>query len=889
MRRFCVPSAATPRNRTRGFTLIELMITLTVLAVIMIVLTTVIYSAARNKVATANRIESSQQGRVAVDMLGRDLRTAGYGVDMDQTPTQPPIAYIDSTEVILCANLNPFPDTTTVAALWVPQSPSAYDPAGNPKPFPLTATSWTPPMKYVTGAELVRWTLDLNNDGAVDATDLGTTLGGDASRTSNPNDYVLARQVYGDIGGGSNGPVQSDVVALIRKPASGGVPPLFIVYLRGETTPWNWANGAVPAAQLRNIERVLIHVRATSARPDWRGVYAETPYRTEVNSFRNTPDLGNAEYAVDGYVYEEKSGSPSAFDGTDVPLPGVSVRLGGLTAITNSSGYYNISAPAGNYVLKHTPPPGFGVFTNPDSFNITVPPGVSRTFADTARSGGWVDVYVFEDDNENGIKDGTEPWRPNEQLTMTPGGAIDFTDASGHARLFSTVGAWSVALAVQDSFLCLNANPATGTMIDGGTGTYTFRTKRAAKAWVRGRVFHDRNGNQIQDGIDNGLQNVWVAVISSTGSVIAYQYTNATGDYTIEVPANSPPGTNVYHIECVPQNGYYASTATTINNILLTAGQTLNDQNFGLNSFQMINLTASRVLSLASGNLIEKDWTGSGTGNARRDADLILGADANGTDQLSVWFNDYDANPLFNTTRDYSRTAPNAVLALAADSMSTDPAPFSNRLDLVTGTKKAATGNFFVWVNQNSSGNEGYVPASYSQAYTTSDLGDVQCVVTANVAGGNGLDIIVGTKSPTNGEGTIEIWRSSDAPPAPTFNQLDIYPPKGSIPGGKLGEVNAIRKNLQSVGRKPQAGNPTLDRFSRLVLGDSERKDAFWRNKRVGGFRLGDDLSAAERAFAGNLRRGERDCGATAIALHFECVVCERFQSAGLRAEVLLV
>src|SRR5213083_1989001 len=142
-----LPRVSAPAAR-RGFTLVELMITLTVLAVVLVVLTTVMYTAARSKVATANRIESSQASRVAVDMMARDLRSAGYGADMSSSPTpQAPFAYVDSLQVLINENLNPFPDTTS---LHLP--PLAYNPTGSPRPYPLNGTSWTPSKKYVTGA-----------------------------------------------------------------------------------------------------------------------------------------------------------------------------------------------------------------------------------------------------------------------------------------------------------------------------------------------------------------------------------------------------------------------------------------------------------------------------------------------------------------------------------------------------------------------------------------------------------------------------------------------------------------------------------------------------------------------------------------------------------------
>src|SRR5512132_1130399 len=230
------PAPARRKGRARGFTLIELMITLTALAVVMIVLMAVIYAAMRSRTGTANRMESVQAARAAVDMMARDLRSAGYGADLTYPVTpQPAIAYIDSQEVILCSNID--------------RDIKAYEPAGAPQPRPLQASAWTPPGKYRTGAELIRWTLDLNNDGTVNPSDVSSAGGFDAQASRNPNDYVLVRQVYGDsvtMVAGQNGGTTENI-ALVQHPG-GANPPMFLVYLRGSTLPWNWQNGPIPAS-----------------------------------------------------------------------------------------------------------------------------------------------------------------------------------------------------------------------------------------------------------------------------------------------------------------------------------------------------------------------------------------------------------------------------------------------------------------------------------------------------------------------------------------------------------------------------------------------------------------------------------------------------------------
>ena len=106
----------------------------------------------------------------------------------------------------------------------------------------------------------------------------------------------------------------------------------------------------------------------------------------------------------------------------------------------------------------------------------------------------------------------------------------------------------------------------------------------------------------------------------------------------------------------------------------------------------------------------------------------------------------------------------------------------------MTGTRYSASGNFFVWFAQNTGGNEGYFAAGYDQAYLTADNGDVTSVLTLDVGGDSSPDILVGTKSPTAGQGTVEIWLSSGGA-TPVYTRSEILPPGGYIVGDAMGEV----------------------------------------------------------------------------------------------------
>ena len=788
------------RRSAAGFTLVEMLVTLVIFAMVAVTVTLVLMNSAKSKQRTSQRIESEQGARAAVDLIARDIRSAGYGADIDDAPPQPAIAYVDSKEILLSENQVPYPDPTTGA-------PLAYNPAGAPKPFPLNATAWTPPMRYNTGAELIRYTLDVNNDGVVDANDVASAQGADAAATPNPNDFVLVRQVYGDMTGGvaGNNGGTTERVALVRRPGDTGVPPMFNVYMKGFNTPWDWANGPVPMNQLQNIQRVEVQVAATSSRPDSRGQFAQTVIKTQVNAARSVPDFGPTTVMVSGYVFNDLDKSHSFTTG-DVGIQGSTVHMGNFVAYTNAAGFYQFRAPAGAYTIRHTPAMGYGSFASPDTFNLALTTAaVSCSFPDTARKGGLVNVLAYDDENSNGSRDTGEDPLPGIKFTITPGtpeAPSGITNGSGIVSLFTGVGGYSVTCNRPDSLFVTDGDPKTeanaspsGAMTDGGSATLSFGLSHQVTGHITGKVYLDANRNGSYDSGETGINGVWVGVSKDGGiNVAAYGYTNSTGDYDIVAPINDPPHTDAYSVYTVPPGGYFPTSSMSIGGLWLRQSPTLQNNNFGMSKYLIITLNASRVLSLAAADLIENDWNGAHTENARQDVDLILGADAGGTDNVSVWFNQYANSPLFDASptthanSGYTRLAPNAVMAMAVDTL--DKNDDVRRPDLVTGTKYTTNGNFFVWFTQGTSSNEGYLPSAFNtgQNYRTADNGDVQAVATLDCGGGNMPDIIVGTKSPTAGQGSIEVWVSDNAT-TPAFTRDETF---NTIGGSIMGEVTGI-------------------------------------------------------------------------------------------------
>jgi len=753
------------------------MMTLVIFALVAVAVTVVLQNSAKSKHKTTMRIESEMAARAALDLMARDIRTAGYGADRDAVPPQPAIAYVDSQEIILSQNQYPYPEPNPLG----PVAPLAYDPTANPKPFPLVGTTFTPPMRYRTGAELIRYTLDVNNDGVVNAGDISAPQGADAAATVNPNDYVLVRQVYGDSTNNvdnDNGGV-TERVALIRKPGGSGVPPLFNVYMRGIDTPWDWSLGPVPATKLKDIHRIELRVTATASRPDAKGQYPQTTIKSEVNAARSVPDFGTATFPVSGYVFNDLDGDHVR----DVGEPGIdnsTVRMGTLVGYTNGTGFYQLRALPGPYVLKHTPAMGYSSAMSPDEFSVTVTDAaIIQDFADSARSGGNVVVNAYNDANENGSLDTGEQPLQGVRINITPGtpeASSGVTNSYGMVTLFTTVGSYTITCVAPDSMVVTNTNPQSGTMPNGGTQSHAFFLARADMGQISGRVYVDVDRDGVMDGTEVGLADVWVGATRDGGATTSgYAYTDASGNYQMNVPVNDPPRTQAYSVWVQPPAGYFPTGASSLGGIWVQASPaTVTNKNFGMANFQVITLTANRVLSLTSTDLIEVDWNGKKTNEARTDVDLVLGADAGSTDNVSVWFNLYSNSPLFannpNNAQGYSRLAPNSVLAMAVDTL--DQNDNTLRPDLVTGTRFSAAGNFFVWFTQGSNNNEGYLPSGYSpsQNYTTSNAGDVTAVVTMDVGGSSHPDIIVGTKSPTPGQGSIEVWLN-DGATTPAFSR----------------------------------------------------------------------------------------------------------------------
>ncbi len=168
-------------KRTRGFTLIELIISLVVLGIVMAGAIGFFRAVSKAVAGTSDRMDAMQNLRYALSTLDRELRNAGAGT----TGTQPQLVYISSTMVMFNADL-----VSLTAG-----SPTAvnYDPDADPNSVaaPTTAQKFVIPGTSIYYPDSTYRT----TGGELSPAETITYWFTPDSSTPNANDYVLLRQV----------------------------------------------------------------------------------------------------------------------------------------------------------------------------------------------------------------------------------------------------------------------------------------------------------------------------------------------------------------------------------------------------------------------------------------------------------------------------------------------------------------------------------------------------------------------------------------------------------------------------------------------------------------------------------------------------------------------
>ncbi|MEB3323316.1 MAG: prepilin-type N-terminal cleavage/methylation domain-containing protein, partial [Synechococcaceae cyanobacterium] len=218
-------------DHERGFTALEALVTITVFAVVMLFAVTTFQGSHRMTRSATVQGDSQQSARLAIDVVTKDLRSVGYGIDVGLG--QPSLVHAAPYDVIFNANVTPGEENPVA-----PGFPRAMDPAQQPSTVPPGGALYTPADDFRTGAETIRYTLDSSGDGLLDQQDVGDDP---EEATMNPRDYVLRKEIYGAREDSTNGG-ESVSVGLVRGPDADPdgtlPPPLFTYWLDDDNDPF---------------------------------------------------------------------------------------------------------------------------------------------------------------------------------------------------------------------------------------------------------------------------------------------------------------------------------------------------------------------------------------------------------------------------------------------------------------------------------------------------------------------------------------------------------------------------------------------------------------------------------------------------------------------------
>ena len=388
---------------SKGFTLIEVLVVSVIAAIIAGALIYILNSSRRASRIAELDSQTQQNARVAIDYITRDVRSAGFGVDVGRS--QAAIVHAGPYDLVFNANIEPEPDNAMN-----PGAPSAINIDASPATVPPSGTVlYAPAVTYQTGAETARFTFDSNNDGAIDEDDKDDE--DIESATANPYDYALGKQVYGySVDDADNGG-QNEAFALLRGPdpyPDGTYPaPLFTYWYDDDdsvSTPevlWGDGDGngeldqseigglsEVSSVNLPRIARIGIHVIGTARSVDLRYAenegFRETVMTSEVG-VRNIPL--RAAY-IRGVVYNDLN-SDGVQQAGETGLSSVIIRLNtGLLRLTGADGSYSFKVDAGTYTVNETDLVGY-TSTTPNAVMVNVANAsvVGADFGDRAMGG----------------------------------------------------------------------------------------------------------------------------------------------------------------------------------------------------------------------------------------------------------------------------------------------------------------------------------------------------------------------------------------------------------------------------------------------------------------------------------------------------------------------
>jgi type II secretory pathway pseudopilin PulG len=791
------------KNTEKGFTIIETLVVVVMLALLAIPLVQILMGGGRASRVADLDSETQQNARVAVDFPVRDIRSLGY--EIDHGDGQRGIVHAGPYDIVFNANVQPAEDEGSnpgyPTAMDATASPSSVPPGGN--------VLYSPGRTFDTGAETIRFTLDSTNDGYVDAAD---NQDDEIEGTANPYDYLLLKQVYGFDGstnGGANQPI-----ALVRGPElypNGDYPPPLFTYWYDHDddslTPaalWGDSDSdgelgqseiaaltPVSDANLVRITKVGVTAigtaRAQDIRYDRNDGYRETMISSEVD-VRNEPSRSAV---ISGLVFDDLNGDGLRGAGEGGLARAFIVLNNGMKRTTGITGRYSFRVEPGTYTVTETDPTGYTSTTsNAVVVNAVKGTTVAANFGDRAIGGYGIiqgDVVLWDGESLPGP---TEFGVAGVEIYLNTGDRDTTSDVGAFAFLVP-VNTYSITMSVPEGYVAMGPSTVDRTLeFEGDTVMVEFGLLPAEETGtIAGKVYLDEDEDGILDLGEDGIPSVTISL--DTGDTTL---TNAEGNYSFTVA----PGT--YAVTEEDLGGFISTTANSVTNVFVGNDSTV-VINFGdilesELSFTVITLgETQRALSITSADL-EEDNKG--------DVEIILGTKyATGVSNLNVWFNKWknSSTPnssIYDQSPSYSRSPAEDIYAVSDGDVNNDGVR-----DVITGLT-AATGKTLVWITQ-TGGSRGEFPDVPNSFFVSSGPGDVLTSQLAFIDSDGFLDALIGTRI-TGGNGKVEVW-FGDGAGSFSHDPDDIYHMGGAH---LVGEV-------RSVGLAELVGSPAPD----LVAGTS--------------------------------------------------------------------
>ena len=286
-----------------GFSLVEMILSMTLFLVVIAVAFTAFGSARQNFSTQSSVLETQQAARIALDDLALNMQQTGFNIDRSNADNpavwQRAVVYAGPQAFAFNADI----DTTI--------GPIA---SGTTVTFPDGTTyAGEGPATSTTGAETYVYTLDATGDGTITQADRSGALSGiinPAADTANPLDYGLFRRVYGyngtDYGGtlvGVTGYLYTNATSSDTYPDGTSPDPLFVYTLTEDLN----SDG-----KLDNSECVVLPCPPTTTRAPKTYIWGDTDFdgalseseKTTLRSLRvGSPSWSKNRLATAGAYY----------------------------------------------------------------------------------------------------------------------------------------------------------------------------------------------------------------------------------------------------------------------------------------------------------------------------------------------------------------------------------------------------------------------------------------------------------------------------------------------------------------------------------------------------------------------------------------------------------